>query len=486
MTSPEEFSVELRRWRDVRGLSQTKLAGLMGYDRSYVSKVESGAEPATHAFAVKAETVLEAGGALLAATPESTRRSRGTPDAITEGPPTLVVERDEASLHYDGRTYTATQRRLLFNTGTEPVAQYLIRISVDRYPGSPERSNELYREHPLRWEDLQLRALHRGGGPMRWRVQHDRDSVKELWLLFENDTRRFPLYPGEREWIEYSYTVPDTQWGHWFQRTVRLPTSHLHVELDFPNELQPVVWGQETTMTAAALPLRTAIARRETNGRAIFTWSTDHPPLHARYRLEWTFNSRDLDNGDDIRPPMRASDTMRALGIAQRDDPLLQQPATPFTLPEEADDARRLVAQLHATMERCTAVHRFSKGIGIAAPQIGVGRSAALIRTPNGTDHITLLNPRIIEESADTDEQYEGCLSFFDVRGLVPSPLQIQVEHQDIDGQLQITTFDKSLARLVRHEIDHLAGRLYTTRMRPDTDLIPVSQYQGTGHAWRY
>ncbi|MEU1672979.1 hypothetical protein ABZ752_13210 [Streptomyces roseifaciens] len=38
------------------------------------------------------------------------------------------------------------------NTGTEPVARYLIRISVDRYPGEPERSNVHYRQHPLAWE----------------------------------------------------------------------------------------------------------------------------------------------------------------------------------------------------------------------------------------------------------------------------------------------------------------------------------------------
>ena len=67
--------------------------------------------------------------------------------------------------------------------------------------------------------------------------------------------------------------------------------------------------------------------------------------------------------------------------------------------------------------------------MGLAAPQINIGRAAAVIRTPDG-ETITLLNPRICDESAETDEQYEGCLSFFEVRGMVPRPLAIEVEHQ--------------------------------------------------------
>ncbi|WP_234445290.1 hypothetical protein [Streptomyces rimosus] len=61
----------------------------------------------------------------------------------------LVVEHDAARLHYDGSKYRLTMRRRLRNTGDEPVTRYLIRISVDRYPGDPERSNAHYRAHPL-------------------------------------------------------------------------------------------------------------------------------------------------------------------------------------------------------------------------------------------------------------------------------------------------------------------------------------------------
>ena len=75
---------------------------------------------------------------------------------------------------------------------------------------------------------------------------------------------------------------------------------------------------------------------------------------------------------------------------------------------------------------------------------------------------------------------------FFDVRGLVPRPLTLHVEHADIDGTRRITVFEHGLARLVAHEVDHLHGHLYVDRMRPGVTPIPVEQYRGTGDAWTY
>lgn len=94
---------------------------------------------------------------------------------------------------------------------------------------------------------------------------------------------------------------------------------------------------------------------------------------------------------------------------------------------------------------------------------------------------IVLLNPRIADRSNDEDEQYEGCLSFFDVRGQVPRPLRITVETTTLEGRLVTTTYERGLARLIHHEIDHLDGLLYTTRMRTGIAPIPVEQYRQTG-----
>ena len=491
----EAFVAELQHWRDVAGLAKKALSERMGYDPSYVGKIESGGARPSADFAKRADHVLQAGGAILRrwhdydATSRSVAAS-GVPAArlapAVESLPTpsagLVVEHDHAELHYlDGR-YQALQRRKLRNVGSEPVSRYLIRISVDRYPGDPERSNELYREHPLSWSDLGLFARCRGD-EMDWRVKHDRDAFKEIWLLFENRHGHFPLYPGESVWIEYGYTVGADQWGQWFQRAVRLPTRRLSVQLAFPTSLQPAVWGMETSMTAEALPFRTAIQAEDTAGTRQFTWAVDDPPLHARYRLEWNFRAAPAaEAGGSVTAP---SERMAAIGIVQDGDPILRRTAVPFALPAEAETARRVVAELHSAINRAAQIHHFANGMGVAAPQLGISRAAAVVRTPDGA-LITLLNPQFVEESPESDERYEGCWSFFDVRGKVPRPLAISVEHQDIDGRHRITIFERGVARLVAHEIDHLAGTLYTDRMTPGTGLLPISEYRGTGSGWTY
>ncbi|MFD7501416.1 peptide deformylase [Streptomyces sp. NPDC059850] len=184
----------------------------------------------------------------------------------------------------------------------------------------------------------------------------------------------------------------------------------------------------------------------------------------------------------DVRP----SQQMRDLGVVQQGAGILAEPARPFDLPPERDEAERIVDELFAAMERIGQVHPFAKGMGIAAPQIGIARAAAVVQPPGDTPAIILRNPRITSRSEETDEQYEGCLSFFDVRGLVPRPLQITVEATTLTGETATTTYEHGLARLIHHEIDHLDGLLYTARMRARVEPIPVEQYRQTGRAWAY
>lgn len=489
----DAFVSELKHWRDVRGHSQTRLAKLMGFDRSYVSKIETGGERAPASFAKRADAVLNTGGALLRAWRESeasqadSSDSRPSPAADeTDLAASLVVIHDHARLTYDGRTYTATQRRQLLNGGTEPVTQYLVRIAVDRYPESPGRSNEHYRRNPLTWQELDLRATHDDLDPMVWTVRHDRDAFKEVWLLFENEHGRFPLYPGESTVIEYTYNVSDTKWGRWYQRAVRVPTRRLSVELDFPTDLGPRVWGTQTTLTASAVALPTAVMKSESAGRSVFSWSTEEPPLHARYRMEWSLCARPGEEEKaTVNESPNPSEVMTALGVVQEGDTALREVARPFDLPAEAPGAEAVLEELKAALQRIGAAHQFSKGMGLSAPQIGISRAAAIVRMPEG-DEVMLLNPRVIGESPQMDEQYEGCMSFFDVRGEVPRPLMIEVEHQTLDGSRQITVFERGHARLVAHEIDHLNGIMYRDRMRPGVEPIPVSEYKGTGRTWRY
>ncbi|MFF3750966.1 multiprotein-bridging factor 1 family protein [Streptomyces sp. NPDC002018] len=306
----EAFAAEVSYWREVRGLSKRALATAMRFDPSYVSHVESGRHKPSEDFARRADEAMNAGKAIWRrwCDYEAAKTRIGTP--VSPAPhrieqpyatgSALIVEHDAARLDYDGSHYRLTMRRHLRNTGTEPVTRYLIRISVDRYPGDPERSNAHYREHPLTWDELDLIA-NCATDRMRCEAKHDRDAFKEVWLLFENEYGRFPLYPGESVWIEYAYSVSDSKWGRWFQRAVRLPTEHLEVQLAFPSVLDPAVWGTETSMTAEARPLRSAATRHDDGVMCVFTWSTPAPALHARYRLEWRFRAEPeqvVDSGE--------------------------------------------------------------------------------------------------------------------------------------------------------------------------------------------
>jgi peptide deformylase len=488
------FIAELRHWRETAGYSQKVLAKLVGYTPSYVSKVESGTVLASRPFAEAADQHMHAGHALfrrwramhdaLMELPEHSPRHEQPPaDPLTALGYDLLVEHEVAQLTFRDGMYETRVRRQLRNTGTHPVTQYLIRIAADKYPGDPERSNRLYREDPLTWEEIGLSATC-GDEPMSWHVKDDRDASKEVWLLFENSDGRFPLYPGETAWISYVYTVKVRKWGPWWQRAIRLPTRRLSMTAVFPARLQPVVWGTATSMTAEAAPFSTPIARHQAGDLVEFTWSTDEPPLHARYRIEWKFRAPDDEETPDVTT-ISPAQRMRSLDIAQEGEPVLAEIARPFELPAEAEDARRVVMQLVSTLERVGQVHNFAKGMGLAAPQINIGRAAAVVRTPDG-ETVTLLNPRICDESAETDEQYEGCLSFFNVRGMVPRPLAIEVEHQDVDGSVRLTSFERGMARMVCHEIDHLRGVLYRARMRAGVQPIPLSRYRGTGQQWTY
>lgn len=184
---------------------------------------------------------------------------------------------------------------------------------------------------------------------------------------------------------------------------------------------------------------------------------------------------------------VRPSEQMRDLGVVQQGAPVLAEPARPFDLPTEREAAEQVIEKLFNAMERIGQVHPFAKGMGIAAPQIGIGRAAAIVQPADpAAPAIVLLNPRITDRSDETDEQFEGCLSFFDVRGVVPRPLRITVETTTLDGQVVTITYERGLARLIHHEIDHLDGCLYTARMHPGVGPIPVELYRQTGQAWAY
>lgn len=90
---------------------------------------------------------------------------------------------------------------------------------------------------------------------------------------------------------------------------------------------------------------------------------------------------------------VRPSQRMRDLGIVQHGAGILAEPARPCTLPAEKTVAEHIIDQLDQAMDRIAAAHDFSgKGMGLAAPQIGIARAAAAVRSAEpGAEPIVLL-----------------------------------------------------------------------------------------------
>jgi peptide deformylase len=237
-------------------------------------------------------------------------------------------------------------------------------------------------------------------------------------------------------------------------------------------------------LTAEATALKSPIHDRVEGDRSVFDWSTEDPGISNRYRLEWRFRT---DHATTVRVPRQAtgqrlSDQMRGAGILQRGAPMLERSARWFGLPEQSELAADVVDRLLDAFSRVSQLHDVGRGMGLSAPQIGIDWAATVIQPPDSAgeaERIVLLNPRVVGESVDHDEHYEGCLSFFDVRGLVSRPLLVEIEHESLAGVRTVSTFTGQTARLVAHEVDHLSGLLYSDRMPPDGRLVPVDDYPG-------
>lgn len=101
-------------------------------------------------------------------------------------------------------------------------------------------------------------------------------------------------------------------------------------------------------------------------------------------------------------------------------------------------------------------------GVGIAAPQINVPLRVAIVEL--GEDILEMINPEVLEVRGEA-EDVEGCLSFPDLFGMVKRPTYVKIEAVDRDGQVYELEAEDFEARCILHEIDHLDGVLFDSKM---------------------
>jgi peptide deformylase len=131
-------------------------------------------------------------------------------------------------------------------------------------------------------------------------------------------------------------------------------------------------------------------------------------------------------------------------------------------------------AQLHDLLADMRDTMRAREGVGLAAPQIGVGLRVVIFgaqaspRYPDAeaVPDTVLVNPVITPLGYDMEEDWEGCLSVPGMRGMVPRYRSARYQGFDEHGVPIDRTVSGFHARVVQHECDHLDGILYPMRMR--------------------
>ena len=145
--------------------------------------------------------------------------------------------------------------------------------------------------------------------------------------------------------------------------------------------------------------------------------------------------------------------------IVKFGDPVLENEAaevTEFDTPE-----------LHKLLDDMFESMYVAKGVGLAAPQIGIGKKIAVIDVSNGEreeDKLVLINPKIVKVEGKQEGE-EGCLSIPGFREQVKRGRQVTVRAQDARCVVFEKTGEDLLARAFLHETDHLYGRLYISHI---------------------
>jgi peptide deformylase len=153
--------------------------------------------------------------------------------------------------------------------------------------------------------------------------------------------------------------------------------------------------------------------------------------------------------------------------IVKYGDPVLETPAQPIA-EFGTSELRDLVENMFESMYA-------AKGLGLAAPQIGVSLRLTVIDTSGGQDpaaRVVLINPEIVEKNGRQVGE-EGCLSIPGFREDVKRALKIRLRAQNVEGEFFEIGGEELLARAMQHELDHLNGILFINHVSPlKRDLI--------------
>jgi peptide deformylase len=163
-----------------------------------------------------------------------------------------------------------------------------------------------------------------------------------------------------------------------------------------------------------------------------------------------------------VSPPTSAAPEPASLALVLYPHPVLTS---------VAKDVQKFDTWLKAVVERMKDLMVEHKGVGLAAPQVGLPlRIFVAAESAKREEAKVYVNPVITDEEG-SEEGEEGCLSLPDIRIKVPRFTQLRVEALDENGQPFSENLTDYVARIIQHENDHLDGILLLDRMSPVAKL---------------
>ena len=179
-------------------------------------------------------------------------------------------------------------------------------------------------------------------------------------------------------------------------------------------------------------------------------------------------SSIDLGLNRAVESLLRSGDSEGILPIVQVGEPVLRQPTRRYNGQLSKNTLTKLVQAMRTTMLE-------APGVGLVAPQIGLGIALAVVE-----DHIrddqddpreisefpfhAIINPSYQPIGTETRSFYEGCLSFDGYQAVRKRWRNITARWQDMDGTWHEEQLHGWPARIFQHETDHLSGELYIDR----------------------
>jgi peptide deformylase len=170
---------------------------------------------------------------------------------------------------------------------------------------------------------------------------------------------------------------------------------------------------------------------------------------------------------------------MSILKVTRLGHPVLRRITATMSLEDlRTPERQKFIDDMVATMKEYD-------GVGLAADQVFESLQIAVLevaenpRYPNKpkVPLTVLVNPRITPLSEQTEDDWEGCLSIPDLRGVVPRYKSIRVEAYDRYGQALDFIAHDFHARVIQHEFDHLNGKVYLDRMPDLTTLTFLQEF---------